>query len=738
MAEVKNYHIKIEGMTCAACSAASERALSKTKGVISASVNLALGSAEVTAEAATSPEMLLNAVSAVGYKASFATDEDLSIEETHQFSKAEIIIGLIFGFLVMYIGMSHMLPFPLPLPGIISMEAHPLNFALSQLLLCLPVLVVGRRFFLVGFRQLFKLHPNMDSLVAVGTSAALLYSLYNTFQTAAGNVHAAHNLYYESAAVVLALVLLGKYLEEHSKNSAKAAISSLATLIPQKATILKDGKKIEVDTSEIQNGDTVLVTPGEKISVDGEVLEGEADVDEAMLTGESVPVFKSAGETVSGGTICKDGMLKIRATGVGSATAVAQIIKLVSEAQARKAPVARLADTISGIFVPSVIAIAVVSVIIWAILGKDASFLLNIFVSVLVVACPCALGLATPIAVMVASGRGAKLGVLYRGGDVIERLSKIDMALFDKTGTITEGNLRVAYIETTGGATEEELMRLAAGVEFGSGHPIAVGIVEYAKEKVLPVPEPEKVVTFAGRGVSGVVEGAEILAGTRRMLDEKGISTAGASRIPDGLAVVYVVKDGVLLGVIGLADTVRKKSRKAIERLKKEHVQSGMITGDNKAAADYVAKEVGLDRVLAEVLPGDKSGEVTRLKEEGHSVAMVGDGINDAPALAAADVGACVFGGTDVAAQSAGVLLMREDLLVFCDAVSLSRYTMRIVRQNLFWAFCYNVIGIPIAAGLLYPFGILLSPAFAGLAMALSSVCVVGNSLRITKYSPAK
>ncbi len=738
MESEKKYRLKIEGMRCAACSAAAERALRSTPGVTEVAVNLAMSTGEIKGSADLDPKAAIRALEALGYKGTLLKEDETAISATKDYHPAEVAIGLVFGALVMYIGMSHMLPFPLPLPAFIEMHTSPVGFTLAQLILCLPVLFVGRRFLITGVNRLVRLHPNMDSLVALGTGSAFLYSLYHTALVLGGNTAKAHELYFESAAVVLALILLGKFLEEKSKNRAKDAISSLARLIPQTCTVLRNGNAVTAKSGEVLMDEIVLCAAGEKIAVDGIVTEGGGDVDESMLTGESLPVYKEEGSKVSGGTILKDGFLKIRTTGAGGATAAAQIMRLVAEAQQKKAPISRLADRISAVFVPAVLAVALLAAAIWAILGKEAGYVLQIFVSVLVVACPCSLGLATPIAVMVASGRGAKLGVLFRGGDVVERLSQINMALFDKTGTVTEGELKVSSLDSVAGQETADWLPLAAGAEHGSVHPVAKALLAYAAEKGITHPMPETVNTQAGKGVSAEISSHTVLAGTKRFMEENGIDSTPFPQPPVGMAAVYVSVDGTPMGVIGFSDTVKPSSREAVSRLSAMHIESAMITGDNQAAAAHAAEETGIQRVLAEVLPGDKADEVQRLKEEGHKTAMIGDGINDAPALASAHVGVCVFGGTDVAAEVAGVLLMRSDLLAFTDAVALSRFSMKIIRQNLFWAFIYNTIGIPLAAGVLSHWGIFLSPALAGTMMALSSVCVVTNSLRITRFHPEK
>lgn len=733
---IQQISLKISGMSCASCSVSCEKALAHVKGVTAASVNLATGIATIQSDSTVGADALIAAVERAGFSAKIAENDIPTLVEEHRFKAAQLVVALVFGALVMYIGMSHMLPFPLPLPNFIAMESNPLGFALSQLILTIPVVAAGFSFFTNGVKNLIKLHPNMDSLVALGTGSAIVYSLFSTWQVWQGYTHSAHNLYYESAAVVLALVLLGKFLEEKSKNSAKLAINSLVSMIPTEAILIRDGVEQTVSIADVQLGDIVLVRPGGRIAVDGIVKSGQAAVDESMLTGESLPVAKAPGDKVSGGTICKDGLLTVEATGVGADTAISQVIKLVTQAQERKAPAARLADKISGIFVPAVLCIAIFSVIVWAAAGKELSFILNIFVSVLVVACPCALGLATPIAVIVGSGRGANLGILYRGGDVIEATAKVDTVLFDKTGTITLGVLSVAGISALEGFTEADVLRAAAGAEHGSAHPIAVAILKRAGEEGLKYHKSEEIKTVPGRGMEAVLDRRRVLAGTRELLELYGVALPAGTPSPlEGCTAIYVAEEDQLMGVISLADTIRPDSAKVMGLLAQKGYATAMVTGDNRSAADRIAKQAGITRVMAQVVPAGKQEVVTRLKDEGRKVAMVGDGINDAPALAAADVGISVFGGTDVAAESSGILLMRDELTSVADSLFLAKATLRVIRQNLFWAFLYNSLGIPLAAGVLYPaFHILLSPAFAGAAMALSSVSVVLNSLKLSRF----
>ena len=734
--ETKHVKINVQGMTCAACSASVERALRRVDGVVQATVNLATNSATVLCDPSVSPEHLVEVVNKTGFTAALADEDEVNVALTHTISKKRLITALICGAVVLYIGMSHMLPVRLPLPAIIDDRVNPLNFALIQLVFTVPVLICGRNFFINGMKNLIKRHPNMDSLVMIGTTTAFLYSLYNTFTIVQGNAHGAHNLYYESAAVVVALVLLGKFLEENSKNSAKKAINSLVSMIPNTAILLKDGQEVEVPAKQVRVKNIVLVKPGTRIPVDGTVLSGQASVDESMLTGESLPVYKEVGSHVSGGTICKDGMLQIEATGVGGNTAISQVLRLVTEAQERKAPAARLADKISGIFVPTVVSIAIITSILWAISGKELAFVLNNFVAVLVVACPCALGLATPIAVIAGTGRGANLGILYRGGDVIETAAGVNTVIFDKTGTITYGKLKTAAVTPAKGIEELELLGYCASAESGSEHPIAAAILERAQQDGITVIRPESTQSIPGREIIAKVDGKTVIAGTMALMELEKIEIPEDedTTVLPGCTAIYVALDANYIGMISLSDTIRPDARDAIAQLNAMGIETVMITGDNEGAAKLIAKEAGIASVRAQVHQA-----VEEFKKQGRIVAMVGDGINDAPALAGANVGIALSSGTDVAAESAGIILMREDLHAVVDSLKLSRKTMQIIRQNLFWAFIYNMIGIPIAAGLLVLFGgPAFSPVFGGAAMAFSSVSVVSNSLRLTRYQPNK
>lgn len=728
----KEYQLEIEGMHCAACSAAVQNALDKTHGVVYASVNLATNSAVIVAKDGVTAQSLIDAVTATGYPAHIAKGAPKITQDEHRFSQWEIITAFICAMIVMYIGMGG--HWNWPLPEFLSYETHPMSCALWQLGLTVIVLICGRDFFVNGTRALVKLHPNMDTLVTLGTGSAFIYSLVMTFLIPS-DAHAVHNLYYESAAVVVALVLLGKFLEESSKNRAKGAIANLASLVPKEATVIKDGKEIKVPADAVKAGDIVLVGPGVRIPVDGIVTEGQASVDQSTLTGESLPVYMKPGSKVSGGTLVTDGVLHIKATEVGQNTAISQVVQLVLQAQQKKAHISRLADRISLYFVPAVTCIAIVAAVVWAILGKDANFVINVFVSVLVVACPCALGLATPIAVMVGTGRGAQMGILFRGGDVAETAAGVNMVLFDKTGTITKGKLHVVNVNAYVGE-EGDLIRLAATAEYGATHPIAMAIQHYASYLALVPRQPEKIENVPGRGViAQVTPDEKIMVGTAEFMKMEGVETHG-QRTP-GSTLVYVAVNGKFQGVIALADEIKDDAAQTVRVLHEHGIGTAMITGDNMEAAEIIAREAGIDTVISEVLPQDKEQEVQKFEKEGDVVAFVGDGVNDAPALATANVGMSVFGSTDVAMDSAGIILMTDDIAGVAKALLLGRRIMQIIKQNLFWAFIYNIIGIPVAAGVLYALGgPLLSPMFAGLAMACSSVCVVLNSLRLARYTP--
>ena len=627
----------------------------------------------------------------------------------------------------------------MPLPKIINPMVNPLNFALFQIILTVPVMAIGYKFYLIGFKNIIKLSPNMDSLIAVGTSAAFIYSLFGMYKIIAGDISYVMHLYFEAAVTILTLITLGKYLEAVSKGKTSEAIKKLMGLAPKTATVIRDNKEIIVSVDEVVVGDIVLVKPGKKLPVDGEVIEGSTAIDESMITGESIPVEKSIGSNVIGASINKTGFIKYKATKVGKDTALAQIIRLVEDAQGSKAPIAKMADVISSYFVPIVIGLAILSAIVWLILGETPIFALTIFISVLVIACPCALGLATPTAIMVGTGKGAENGVLIKGGEALEITHKIDTIVFDKTGTITEGKPVVTDILTKN-KEKDVLLSLAASAEKGSEHPLGEAIVRAALEKKLELKILNNFNAIPGHGIEVTIDKDNILLGNLKLMKEKNIDVEEFKLDSDKLAnegktPMYIAINNKLEGIIAVADVVKPSSFEAIKELHNMGIKVAMITGDNKKTAEAIAKQVGIDIVLSEVLPEDKANEVKKLQGQNNKVAMVGDGINDAPALAQADIGIAIGSGTDVAIESADIVLMRSDLMDVIVAIKLSKATIRNIKQNLFWAFGYNVLGIPVAMGVLHIFGgPLLNPMIAAAAMSLSSVSVLANALRLKKF----
>jgi len=726
----KSIELAVDGMTCASCSAAVERAVKKLGGVLSVSVNLTTNRAAI--EYDTSKVKLSEikaAITGAGYTPQEIEGEaarDIESEQRRRVLKnmrIRLIIAIIFSTPILYIAMAHMFPvLNLPIPYFMGSHDFPLVFALVQLVLTVPVILAGSRFFRVGLKTLIKRAPNMDTLVAIGTGSAFLYGVYATVMIYLGEFGFAEQLYFESAAVVITLVMLGKYLEAVSKGKTSEAIKKLMGLKPKTAVIIKDDAELEVHLDEVAVGDIVLVRPGSAVPVDGRILEGVSSVDESMLTGESMPVEKHTGSNLTGGSINGEGLLKFEVTRTGEDTALSKIIKLVEEAQGKKAPIAKMADVVS------------------VIAGKDFDFVLNVFVTVLVIACPCALGLATPTAIMVGTGKGAELGILIKGGEALETTHKVNAVVFDKTGTITEGKPLLTDIRNYGSLSENEALILGASAERGSEHPIARAIVEAAEARGFEVPQPDEFKAVPGRGIDAVAQGRRILAGNIKLMRENGVDTSKADEDAKALSgsgrtLMYIAVENKLEALMAAADTVKPTSKEAVKKLKSLGVNVYMITGDNKNTAAAIAKEVEIDNVLADVLPEDKASEVKKLQQSGHKVAMVGDGINDAPALVQADVGIAIGTGTDVAVESADVVLMRGDLNEVSSTIALSRATIRNIRQNLFWAFIYNLAGIPLAAGVLYAFGgPLLNPIFAGAAMALSSVSVVTNALRLKRF----
>ena len=749
-AECKQIQLPIGGMSCAVCAKRVEKAISELEGVADVNVNFAAEKAFVTYNPQkVRPSAMKEAVLKAGYqplenKGAGAEDEDRKRREKEiNTMKKKFIAAAIFAFPLLYIAMVPMIKF-VSLPGAKMLDGlmmnYPLFYALLEFFLTVPVICVGYRFYTVGFKSLFQKSPNMDSLIAVGTTAAVAFSLYNTFQIAKGNFQAVHSLYFESAGVIITLILLGKMLEAVSKGKTGEAIKKLMGLAPKTAFVIQNGAETEIPVEEVEIGDIIIVKPGSKIPVDGVVIEGHTAIDESMLTGESMPVDKKAGDKVYAASLNTTGTVKFRAEKVGSDTALAQIIKLVEQAQGSKAPIAKLADIVAGYFVPAVIAIAVASGIAWFIGTGDFKFALTIFISVLVIACPCALGLATPTAIMVGTGKGAENGILIKSGEALETAHKINAIILDKTGTITEGKPSVTDLICASNFTQEKLLQLVASAEKNSEHPLGQAIVRGAQEKSLALLEAENFNSITGQGIEAQIAGLSVFVGNRKMMEEKNISVKELEKDADKLAEegktpVFVAADGQPAGIVAVADVVKKSSRAAIESLHKMGIEVAMITGDNKKTAEAIARQVGIDRVLAEVLPQDKAFEVKKLQQEGRKVAMVGDGINDAPALAQSDIGIAIGSGTDVAMESADIVLMHSDLTDVPTAILLSKKTIRNIKQNLFWAFGYNTIGIPVAAGVLYLFGgPLLNPMLAAAAMSLSSVSVLTNALRLKRF----
>jgi len=726
----------IEGMNCASCASHVEKAASKVEGITFASVNLATERLTIRYDdRQASQDLVIDAVSKAGYK---AIDDEKALRASRSETdrlKTRLIRSLIFTIPLLLLTMSSMAG--ARLPALFSPDSSPLTFALLQLLLATPVVITGRSFYLAGTRTLLRGNPGMDTLVAMGTAAAYLYSIYATIRIAGGQGHFVHSLYYESAAAIITLITLGRFLEARSKARAGSAIKKLLSLAPPLATVLRDGKEKTVPASKVTEGDLIIVKPGERFPVDGIVTSGATTADESMLTGESTPVEKSEGSEVTGASINVNGSVVYLATRVGTDTTLAQIVKLMEQAQGTKAPIARLADSISGVFVPVVMVLALLSASGWLIGTGDFRLAFTVLISVLIIACPCALGLATPVAVMVGTGRGAQQGILIKSGMALETARKASVVVLDKTGTITTGIPVVTNIVPSLSSDDSKLISLAASAESRSEHPAARAVTAYAKEKGLSISVPERFSALPGYGIEAFANNTQILAGSRRLMEERTIDTSAVDNEAELLAsqgktVMYVAAKGICLGIIAVADTIRQGSEEAIRDLTRMGLEVVMITGDSLQTASHIAREAGIDKVIAGVLPGEKAGEIQKIRSQGKIVIMAGDGINDAPALATADVGIAIGSGTDVAIEAADVVLIKNDLRDVVKTLRLSSSTMRNIRQNLFWAFFYNAMGIPVAMGVLHLFGgPLLNPMIAAAAMSFSSVSVVWNALRI-------
>ena len=750
----KKLELKIDGISCQACVAKIERKLSRTDGVEKALVNISNNMADIEYdEKEIKASEIMKIIEKLGYTPKRREDlkdkeEALRAEKKLKSELTKSKIAIVLSLILMYISMSHM--FGLPVPHIIYPVDHIFNYVAIQFIIAVTVMIIGKRFYKVGFRQLFMLSPNMDSLVAVGTSSAFIYSLYISYKIFAdNNIHLMHSLYYESAAMIIAFVMLGKYLETLSKGKASAAIKKLVNFQAKKANIIRNGEIVEIDINEVSKGDIVFIKPGEKIPVDGTIIEGHSTIDEAMITGESIPVEKLENDKVYSGSINKDGALKVVVNATEGETLISKIAKLVEDAQMTKAPIARLADKVSLIFVPTVIFIAVFAALLWWLLIKynvvsvsqnHFEFVLTIFISILIIACPCSLGLATPTAIMVGTGKGAELGILIKSGEALEKLNEIDTIVFDKTGTLTEGTPKVIDIVSIGNVlSKDEILKIAASMEVNSEHPLGKAVYDEAKEKNVELYDVKKFLSISGRGVIGEIEEKKYLLGNKKLLLDNGISNLHEEEIHryelEGKTTILLADEEKLIAFITLADVVRNESIKLIEKLKKENIKTYMLTGDNERTAKVIAKKLGIDDVIAEVSPEDKYKKVKDLQEQGRKVVMVGDGVNDSPALAQADVGMAIGSGTDIAIESADIVLMSKDIETILTAIRLSKATIKNIKENLFWAFFYNSCGIPIAGGLLYLFtGHLLNPMLAGLAMGLSSVSVVTNALRLKRF----
>ena len=741
---MKKEEFALEGLQCAGCVSTVEKVVRDLPGVKEANVNLATEKMMVQFNPKEADvQKIMETVSLAGYQAILINDEEDVLEKTAikkekqlQSLKVRAWVSGVFAIVLLYIAMGEMIG--LPLPQILQPMEHPIVFSVTQLILVTPILWVGRSYFVNGFKALIRKHPNMDSLVALGTSAAILYSVWSTIRILSGEYHYVMHLYVESAAVILAFITVGKYFETLTKGRTSQAIQSLVALSPKVATVIRDGKEVEVPVEELQVGEVVFVRPGEKIPVDGVILSGESFVDESMITGESVPVFKKEGSKVVGATLNTTGSFQVEVSQVGKDTTLSQIIRLVEEAQGSKAPIAAIADRVAGIFVPIVMGLSLLAGLYWGLIGGESfEFVVTVMISVLVIACPCALGLATPTAIMVGTGFGAKRGILIKSSAALEEAGHVGVVLLDKTGTITNGKPKVVDIQVFNDYSKEEVLKVAASIEKHSEHPLGKAIVEEAEKQEFEVLPIEQFQSISGMGIQGIVDGKEVLLGNHLLLQNQGIAVDEFNAVIDGVAskgqtAMFVVIQKQVAGIIVVADTIKATSKEAIQQMKALGLQVRMVTGDHEKTAKAIANEVGIETVYSQVLPNEKASVVEQLLEEGYQVAMVGDGINDAPALAKATVGIAIGSGVDVAIETADMVMMQDDLRLVAKTIQLSKMTMMTIKENLFWAFIYNVIGIPVAMGVLHFFGgPLLSPMIAGAAMSFSSVSVVLNALRL-------
>lgn len=750
---MKKVKFDIQGMTCSSCVSHVEKAVCKLEGTKKVNVNLLSNSMVVEYnETQLKNDNIVKAVVDAGYSAKVSMPEkkQQSNEEKNTLIKSmkkRLIWSIIFLIPLMYIAMHHMLPTPECIKNIFHGTENALTFGITQILLLIPIVYLNRNYFIVGFKRLFKASPNMDSLIAIGSSSAIIYGLYGIYMMGYGLSHNnlelvqqySNNLYFESAGTILTLITVGKYLETKSKGKTKEAISKLINLTPKTTIVIRNDEEIEINTEEIMGGDIIVIKPGTSIPVDGIIIEGKSAIDQSAITGESMPIEKSVGDNVVSGTINKNGYFKMKVTKVGENTTLAQIIKLVEEAGNSKAPIARLADKVSGVFVPIVIIIAILAILFWIIQGQSFEFSLSIGISVLVISCPCALGLATPVAIMVGTGKGAQSGILIKSAESLETLHLVNTVVLDKTGTITEGKPQVTDI-LVNNINEKHLLKIAASLEKKSEHPLAEAIIKKAQEEEQDLEEVQEFLAVSGRGVKGKIAGINYLAGNHKFMLENNIpanETAHEAEkfLAQGKTVIYFARETEIIGVIAVADTIKSTSYQAIQELKTRNIEVVMLTGDNETVANTIAKELEIEKVVSEILPADKEKEVSKLQEAGKKVAFVGDGINDSPALVKSDVGLAIGSGTDIAIESADIVLMKNSLLDVVTAIDLSKAVIKNIKMNLFWAFFYNSIGIPIAAGIFYTsLGLKLNPMLGALAMSLSSVCVVTNALRLRKF----